>query len=47
VSVKGEGGEASSMRRCSTHGGEGTRRAASTVWRGGDGGTFYRVTVAC
>jgi hypothetical protein len=30
------------MRRCSRHGGEGSRRAVSAVWRGGDGGTFYR-----
>jgi hypothetical protein len=42
ASAKGGGGGASSMRRCSRHGGEGRRRAASTVWRGGDGGDFYR-----
>jgi hypothetical protein len=46
ASVKGEGGEANSMRRCSTRGGEGRRRASSAVWRGGDGGAFHMVMVA-
>jgi hypothetical protein len=39
---KGGSSGASSMRRCLRHGGEMRRRAASVVWRGGDGGTFYR-----
>jgi hypothetical protein len=43
ASVKGGGGGASSMRRCSRHGGEGRKRAASMVWRGKGGGTFYRL----
>jgi hypothetical protein len=30
------------MRRCSKRGGEGRRRAVRVVWRGGDGGSFYR-----
>jgi hypothetical protein len=45
ASMKGEGSQVSSMRRCSTRGGEGRRRATSVVWRGGDGGAFYRATV--
>jgi hypothetical protein len=40
--VKGGSGEASSTRRCLRRRGEGRRRAASAVWRGGDRGTFYR-----
>jgi hypothetical protein len=31
------------MRRCSRCGGEGRRRVASTVWRGGDGVPFIGV----
>jgi hypothetical protein len=41
--VKGGGGEASSMRRCSRHRGEERRRAASAVWRCRNGGTLYRL----
>jgi hypothetical protein len=38
----GVDGGASSTKRCSRHGGEGRRRAASAVWRGRDKGAFYR-----
>jgi hypothetical protein len=41
ASVKGSSDGASLMRRCSRREGE-ERRAASAVWRGGDGGAFYR-----
>jgi hypothetical protein len=41
VLVKGGGGGARLTRRCTGHGGEGRRRAASAVWRGGGRGAFY------
>jgi hypothetical protein len=42
ASTKGGDSGPSSMRRCSRRGGEGRRRAVRVVWRGGDGGSFYR-----
>jgi hypothetical protein len=44
--VKGGGSGASSMKRCLRHGGEERRRAASAMWRGRDGGAFYRLEEA-
>jgi hypothetical protein len=41
--MKGGSGRASSMRRCSRHGGEGRTSVASAVWRGGDGAPFIVV----
>jgi hypothetical protein len=42
ASVEGGSGAASSTRKFSGRGGEGRTRAASTVWRGGGRGAFYR-----
>jgi hypothetical protein len=43
ASMKGGSSGASSMKRCSRHGGEERRREVRVVWRGGDGGAFYRL----